>query len=205
MLHQIPLYSALHYNETSAQLILAAKESNDRASARYLASLMAMRFNRIHRDLPFDRYLFIPIPSSRKADRRRGFAHTVLLSKLLATEISRSIKVSCRVFPLLSPTRAIADQSRLTARERIANIHGAFIARKEGRGAQEGGEGIIVVDDLVTTGSTMGEALRALKAVSCEPVALLSACVAGRFLANKIGTSLQPVRSRAKKEEKWPY
>ena len=203
-LHQIPLYSALHYNETSAHLILAAKESNDRASARYLASLMAMRFNRIRRDLPFDRYLLIPIPSSKKADRRRGFAHTLVLSQILAKEITRSMGVSCRVLPLLSPTRSIADQSGLNARERITNIQGAFLAHSKGKVARGRGEGIIVVDDLVTTGSTMGEALRALKVGFYEPDALLSACVAGRFLANKIGTSLQPVRSTAKKEELWP-
>jgi ComF family protein len=203
-LHQLPLYSALYYNETSSHLILAAKESNDRACARYLASLMAMRFSRIHRDLSFDRYLLIPIPSSRKADRRRGFAHTVVLSKLLAHEVERSIGLSCRVLPLLAPTRAIADQSRLTAQQRQRNIHGAFTAQSRVRSDRRGAEGIIVVDDLVTTGSTMGEALRALKLASYEPDALLSACVAGRFLANKIGTSLPALRGTAKKEELWP-
>jgi predicted amidophosphoribosyltransferase len=44
------------------------------------------------------------------------------------------------------------------------------------------GAGIIVVDDLVTTGSTITEAIRALKVANFEPDALLSACVAGRFL-----------------------
>jgi ComF family protein len=203
-LHHLPLYSALHYNEISSHLILAAKESNDRASARYLASLMAMRFSRIHRDLLCDRYLFIPIPSSKKADRRRGFAHTVVLSKLFAHEVERTLNLSCRVLPLLAPTRAIADQSGLTAQQRQRNIEGAFTAQSRVKRDKRGVEGIIVVDDLVTTGSTMGEAIRALKLASFEPSALLSACVAGRFLANKIGTSLQAVRGTAKKEELWP-
>jgi len=72
----------------------------------------------------------------------------------------------------------------LTAAQRRENMSGALSSSP---GQVRGADGIILVDDLVTSGSTMGEALRALRAGSYEPDALLSACVAGRFLANKIG------------------
>lgn len=201
-LQEKPLYAALHYNEISSHLILSAKESNDRAAARYLASLIAMRFNRLHRELGFTRYLLVPIPSSKKADKRRGYSHTVLLGKLVAREVQRNLALSCRVERWLSPNRSIADQSALSARERRSNIHGAFTARPEMEGE---GAGIILIDDLVTTGSTMGEGIRALKMAFCEPDALLSACLAGRFLTNKIGPSLQDVGIFAKKEEPWHF
>jgi ComF family protein len=186
-LHGLGLYSALHYNEASAQLILAAKEDNDRAASRYLAELMANRFGRVHREMSRESYLLVPVPSSRAADKRRGYEHMVILAKLAARRISSDYEVRCRVAPVLVPARKVADQSRLTAAQRRENMSGALLLRPGQVRGDGGDEGIILVDDLVTSGSTMGEALRALRAGSYEPDALLSACVAGRFLANKIG------------------
>jgi ComF family protein len=182
----VPLYSALQYNEPSSHLILAAKESNDRAAARYLASLMAMRFARLHRELPRTNYYLLPIPSSRAADFRRGFTHMYVLTKLVARAIESEYKIPCNVAKLLVPTRKVSDQSTLSARERALNMNQAFTVNPKVR-IPRSGAGIIVVDDLVTTGSTIAEAIRALKVANFEPDALLSACVAGRFLANKIG------------------
>ena len=172
LLHGFTLYSSLHYNEAAANLILAAKESNERAAARYLA------------ELSYARYLLIPIPSSKAADKRRGYQHMVLLARLVAKKITIDHGVECSVAPVLVPARKIADQSGLNAAARLANMRGAFELKA---GVDLRGAGIILIDDLVTTGSTMGEALRALKMGRYEPDALLSACVAGRFLANKIG------------------
>jgi ComF family protein len=180
-----PLYSALHYNEASSHLVLAAKESNDRAAARYLASLMAMRFARLHREIGAESYLLAPIPSSRAADFRRGFAHMQVLAKLVAQSIHSEYHLPCNVAPLLIPTRKVSDQSALNAHERALNMNQAFTVNPKIR-IPRSGAGIIVVDDLVTTGSTVAEAIRALKVANFEPVAVLSACVAGRFLMNKI-------------------
>ena len=185
-----PLYSALHYNEASSHLILAAKESNDRAAARYLAALTSMRFARLHREIPRTSYLLVPIPSSRAADFRRGFAHMTVLAKLIARAVESEHHVSCSVSPLLLPTRKVADQSELSARDRALNMNLAFTVNPKGR-IPRSGAGIIVVDDLVTTGSTITEAIRALKVANFEPDALLSACVAGRFLTNKISRSIR--------------
>ena len=108
----------------------------------------------------------------------------VLLARLVAKKITVDHGVECTVAPVLVPARKIADQSGLNAAARLANMRGAFELKA---GVDLRGAGIILIDDLVTTGSTMGEALRALKMGRYEPDALLSACVAGRFLANKIG------------------
>jgi len=183
-LHGLDLFSALHYNEASAHLILAAKEDNDRAASTYLAELMSMRFARVHRELGRESYVLVPVPSSRAADKRRGYEHMVILAKLTARRISLDYQFRCRVGPVLVPVRKVEDQSRLTAAKRRENMSGALVLRS---GQVRGDEGIILVDDLVTSGSTMGEALRALRAGSYEPDALLSSCVAGRFLVNKIG------------------
>jgi predicted amidophosphoribosyltransferase len=146
---------------------------------------MAMRFARLHREIGAESYLLAPIPSSRAADFRRGFAHMQVLAKLVAQSIHSEYHLPCNVAPLLIPTRKVADQSALNARERALNMNQAFTVNPKIR-IPRSGAGIIVVDDLVTTGSTVAEAIRALKVANFEPVAVLSACVAGRFLMNKI-------------------
>jgi ComF family protein len=182
---RVPLYSALHYNEAASHLILAAKEDNNRAAAKYLAGLIAMRFGRLHRELGYSEYAFIPVPSSRAADYRRGFAHTVVLSRLAAELIVREYGVKVLVWPVLRPIRKVADQSQLGASARAKNLDGAF-GVKARPVIPALGTGIIVIDDLVTTGSTISEVIRALRAAQIEPISSLSACVAGRFLTNKI-------------------
>ena len=113
-----------------------------------------------------------------------------VLAKLIARAVESEHNVPCSVSPLLLPTRKVADQSELSARDRALNMNLAFTVNPKGRIARSGA-GIIVVDDLVTTGSTITEAIRALKVANFEPDALLSACVAGRFLTNKISRSIR--------------
>ncbi len=194
------LYSSFNYGEVASDVILAAKESHDRACAKYLAERMAISFARIANELPRRSYVLVPIPSSRAADRRRGFAHTKILTSLLIKAIeSRLVRErqesheawEVRTLDLLMPARRVSDQTLLTAPERARNMSGAFSLRtdliRRHEQSLKPGPGIILVDDLVTTGSTMNEGMRALRSGSLEPVAMLSACVAGRFLANKIG------------------
>jgi predicted amidophosphoribosyltransferase len=83
----------------------------------------------------------------------------------------------CRVevAPLLRPARRVADQSGLGAGERASNLRGAFVAVRPDRrlpppgtsprpGRPAGTPSSLVVDDVVTTGATLAEAARALRA-----------------------------------------
>jgi predicted amidophosphoribosyltransferase len=69
--------------------------------------------------------------------------------------------VPATVSRLLVPAGRVLDQSTLDARARAANLAGSMVARPTRRGSQAA---LVVVDDVLTTGSTVREAQRALEA-----------------------------------------
>jgi predicted amidophosphoribosyltransferase len=64
------------------------------------------------------------------------------------------------------PTR---PQSDLAASERRANVRGAFRAS-----SQVSGRHVLVVDDVLTTGATLGECARALRDAGARRVGVLT-------------------------------
>ncbi|RSN55575.1 phosphoribosyltransferase family protein, partial [Actinomadura sp. WAC 06369] len=61
--------------------------------------------------------------------------------------------------------RRVADQAGLTAARRAANLRGAIEVR-----APVAGRRVVLVDDVVTTGASLSEAARALRAAGAEVV-----------------------------------
>jgi predicted amidophosphoribosyltransferase len=65
------------------------------------------------------------------------------------------------VVPALVHTRRVADQAHLDRQARARNLTGSMVVGASWRAVTRGAT-CIVVDDVVTTGSTLGEAARAL-------------------------------------------
>lgn len=111
----------------------------------------------------------VPVPSARSAVRARGFDAGLALARAAARRLPRT-----RAAPLLVPARRVADQSGLGALERHANLAGAFRVRSrpwsrpDRRGPAAGRGVVVVVDDVVTSGASLSEAVRALEAGGVE-------------------------------------
>jgi len=97
--------------------------------------------------------VLVPVPSSRAAVRARGHDHALRLARAAARAGGG------RAAPLLVPARAVADQSGLDAAGRVRNLAGALGVRRSLDGLP-----VVVVDDIMTTGATLVEAARALRA-----------------------------------------
>ncbi|GAA2514162.1 ComF family protein [Streptomyces gobitricini] len=110
--------------------------------------------------------LLVPVPSARRAVRARGHDAGRRIALAAAAELRRR-GTAARVLPVLRQRRAVADQAGLGARERLANLADALEAAPGG-GRLLGGGRPVLVDDLMTTGASLVEAARALRAGS-EP------------------------------------
>ncbi|MEU9518035.1 ComF family protein [Streptomyces sp. NPDC048224] len=106
--------------------------------------------------------LLVPVPSARGAVRRRGHDPARRIALAAAAELRRT-GTSARVLSVLRQRYAVADQSGLDARQRVDNLAGA-LAVAPGGGGLLGGGAVVLVDDLMTTGASLSEAARAVRA-----------------------------------------
>lgn len=108
------------------------------------------------------------VPASADRLRKTGTDHARALARLVADQLG----VACG--PTLARVRSTPAQMSLKPDDRRRNLQGAFVALDEA--AQPG---IVLVDDVFTTGSTASEASRALKDGGSPTVDVL--CVARSY------------------------
>lgn len=104
--------------------------------------------------------LLVPVPSRRAVVRRRGHDPLLRTTRSAAVRLRRT-GVDAGVRRLLVPAGRVRDQSTLSAEDRAANLAGSMTSRRPRRGDTRAV--VLVVDDVLTTGSTAREAQRALE------------------------------------------
>src|SRR5437667_2152812 len=117
--------------------------------ARWLRA--ALDDDRLH-GLHFD--VIVPVPLHIARQRERGFNQASLLAESLSAQTSISSK------PLLERIRHTPTQTALDRSERMENLHNAFRLRKN---ADVRGLRMLLIDDVLTPGSTLSECARVLK------------------------------------------
>ncbi|MFJ4774742.1 ComF family protein [Streptomyces sp. NPDC088762] len=118
----------------------------------------------------------VPVPSAPRQVRARGHDPARRIALAAAGQLRRA-GVAARVAPVLRLRRAVADQAGLGAGQRRENLAGALGVCRDGARLVEGAV-IVLVDDVITTGATLAEAARAVRAANPGQGTLRAAVVA---------------------------
>lgn len=115
--------------------------------------------------------LIVPMPLSPERLRERGFNQSLEIARLIGAEIGVPVDTEICV-----RVRHSEAQSALPFARRADNIKGAFVCMDD-----LAGQSIAVVDDVLTTGSTLNELARVLKRCGA---ARITGWMAARTLSN---------------------
>jgi predicted amidophosphoribosyltransferase len=152
------LIAACDYRGALRDALVAYKDRGRIDLAGPLAGLLAAAVRGL---APGPRVMLVGVASAPAVARARGGDHVARLARLAATECG--LPAAPRRRPVLRQVRAVRDSAGLGAAARRANVARSMLAAAPVPGSP-GGPGVILIDDIVTTGSTLGEAARALEA-----------------------------------------
>jgi predicted amidophosphoribosyltransferase len=153
--HGVPVVAAGLHEGVLRAAVLSWKRGGHTRLTPVLATLLAASVCRLQ---PADDVVLVPVPTTRHSRRRRGGDRVGELAEAAAGRL-RSTGYRCVVVRALTFERVPADQVGLGATERRANVAGAL---RRSRRDLPGGADVVVVDDVVTTGATLAEAVRVL-------------------------------------------
>ena len=153
------------YTGPCRELILALKYQGRLSVVPFLAGRMAEEAVRLAGEKPAD--WVIPVPLHPVRLRERSFNQ----AELLARAVSKRLELPCRE-DLLIRCRATLPQAELTKNQRIQNVRGAFDLRPD---PNLQGKNLLLVDDVLTTGSTAETCAALLKSAGARRVLVLTA------------------------------
>lgn len=164
-------FSALSYNKTAQKLIYNFKYKpyltdlkTVLADLFYDSLIQNEDFNRELKSPPAGGWVFIPIPLSDAKLKKRGYNQAEILAKELAKKFNIPFQ------NILKRVRDTKTQVGLSNIDRKLNIKNAFGIKIKNQKSNLKNKNIFLVDDVVTTGSTLKEAAKILKKAGAKRV-----------------------------------
>lgn len=154
--------AALKYNDTSRDLVLGFKHGDRLYAVKTFTPLLKQAGAEM---LAGADYL-VPVPLHFWRLVRRRYNQAALIAKDLGKDCGIPVLASA-----LKRVRATPSQGHLKAQDRRKNVKGAF-AVKSARSIQ--GKRIVLIDDVMTTGSTAEECAEALLKAGAAEVCVLA-------------------------------
>ncbi len=166
------LYSLSHYrNYPTEKIIKQFKYGFSQDIARdIIRPWLSIFYHRFGLDWPDDTVI-VPLPLHRKKQLERGFNQAELLARELGLISGWQVEPE-----LIRRIRYNKQQAKLSKEDRIKNTKGIFTINYR-RVSDDWNKPLILIDDVYTTGSTMGEAARVLKEAGFDKISGLAVAV----------------------------
>lgn len=180
--------SVLIYDSASSRIILKAKEDRNMVARELMACALAKSIYAWCGKVDFENLLLVPIPSTPAAIRRRGgsFLHPILDQALDNCEEMGLPRIRWK--NILTHQKRVRDQSELSFKQRVKNLENAFtvseqaLQKTELELGQTDSPGILLIDDVVTTGATLSSAAQALIERKMTVLGAASVCASAHRL-----------------------
>ena len=153
--------AAVAYGDISRSITIRLKYGRKVALARTMSRYMQPLLG----DLPCDT-VFVPVPLHRSRLWRRGFNQSAIVARELSRRTGYGVEIDA-----LKRVRATPPLKGLNMLQRRRTVAGAF---RTNRQAELRGRNIVLVDDVLTTGSTANACARVLKRAGAARVDLVS-------------------------------
>lgn len=156
--------SCVVYNDMAKELVRGIKFGHKKYFGKYLSAYLIDRYKEVYGNIAID--CIVPVPLSKERRKERGYNQAEIIARYLAEAIQ--IPLDSTLVEKVLPNK---EQAKLSGKEREENVVGVYeVARKE----DVTGKNILIVDDVMTTGSTLSELARILKQAKANEVFALT-------------------------------
>lgn len=151
---------AIYYEEGPArEMVHNFKYNGVTSLGENLANFMANSLTKNQLIITNSYLTFVPLHYRRKA--QRGYNQAEILARLIGQ------KTGLKVLDLLKKIKITPRQAQLSGAKRRKNLSGVFVLKK---GIDIKNKKIIIIDDVMTTGSTLEECARILRGNGAKEV-----------------------------------
>lgn len=161
----INLYSASVYTDKLQKLIRGLKYHNQKELALFQAKLMFDYWKNL--EVSKEKFVIVPVPLFKKREKKRKYNHMMLV----AQEFSRLTGYLINN-DLVKRIKDTKPQFNLSMKERAQNLKDAFEYQK----GFYNGEKLLIIDDILTTGSTLCEMTNCFKADIKDVTMFVTSC-----------------------------
>ena len=152
--------ASLYFEKSGKTLVYRCKNASSKSALKLAACFMETAYRHYYPKTKID--VMICIPRDFYKYLRDGENHSDVLGKYLSKKIKIKYDGS-----IIKKVKLGKTQKRLTKLERLENLHGAYKVFAENKVK---GKNVLIIDDVKTTGATLNECAKVLKAAGASRV-----------------------------------